>query len=131
MFDGPKRDQDTESNKKVSPPNVEKVSQKNDAPQTTDQTQKLTRPQIVKSPEAIDDLNLLASLQRIKTEEKELQEQKQKLQTKEKCLQSKLVEEIEKKKTDLDGLKSEISDIQGRCKELSQALGISSTNISP
>ena len=130
MFDGLKKDPNAESNKKLSTSNVEKPSQKNEELQTTDQTQKLQRPQITKSPEAEDNLNLLASLQKIKTEEKELQEQRQKLQTKEKSLQSKVVEEIEKKRADLDGLKSEISDIQGRCKELSQALGVSTTDIS-
>ncbi|HUK84809.1 MAG TPA: hypothetical protein VLU95_02995 [Candidatus Acidoferrum sp.] len=130
MFDGLKKDQNAESNKKLSTSNVEKPSQKNEELQTTDQAQKLQRPQITKSPEAEDNLNLLASLQKIKSEEKELQEQRQRLQTKEKSLQGKVVEEIEKKRADLDDLKSEISDIQGRCKELSQALGVSTTDIS-
>jgi predicted transcriptional regulator len=71
--------------------------------------------------------DLLASFQKMRTEERELLETKEDLLAKERDLQSKLVEEIGKKKIAIDVLKSEVQNLENRCKEMSQALGSPST----
>ena len=60
----------------------------------------------------------------MKTEEQELFEQKQRLLTTEQNFHNKLVKEIDKKKMVITNLKSEITDLLNKCKELDQALGI-------
>jgi len=60
----------------------------------------------------------------MRAEEQELLETKQVLLKKQQDLQSKLLKEIDKKKMAIDELKSEIPTLEGRCKELAQALGI-------
>ena len=72
--------------------------------------------------------DLLASFQKMRTEEQTLLETKEDLLAKERDLQSKLVEEIGKKKIAIDVLKSEVQNLEARCKEMSQALGSPSTS---
>jgi hypothetical protein len=71
---------------------------------------------------SINASELLASLQKMKTEEQVLLEQKQRLLEAEQTLHSKLVKEMDKKKNDINNLKTEILHIANTCKELSQAL---------
>lgn len=68
-----------------------------EAPQTTGLSRQIDWPQFQDSPNSINDLDLLVSLQKLKTEEQELLEQKQRLLTTEQNLHSKLVKEIDKK----------------------------------
>ena len=103
-------------------PNFE-VDQEDESLQTYEGPKQIGPLQISKSSSAINDLNLLASLQKMKTEEQELIEQKQRLLTTEQNLHNKLVKEIDKKKTVITNLKSEITDLLNKCKELEQALG--------
>ena len=69
-------------------------------------------------------LELLTFLQEMNREEQRLVEAKKYLLEKQHDLKSKLVEEISKKKMAIDELRSEIPDLQDRCKKLGQALGI-------
>jgi hypothetical protein len=76
---------------------------------------------------SINDLDLLTSLQKMKTEEQALLEQKQRLVATEQSLHNKLVKEIERKKTTIKNLKTEILDHINKCEELSQVLGVPAT----
>jgi hypothetical protein len=78
----------------------------------------------IESPNSINDLDLLTSLQKMKTEEQALLEQKQRLVATEQNLHNKLVKEIERKKTTIKNLKTEILDHINKCEELSQVLGV-------
>ena len=81
--------------------------------------------QIAESPNSpINDLDLLTSLQKMKTEEQALLEQKQRLVATEQNLHNKLVKEIERKKTTIANLTSEITDLQNRTNQLEEALDI-------
>ena len=84
--------------------------------------------QIAESPNSINDLDLLASLQKMKTEEQALLEQKQRLVATEQNLHNKLVKEIESKRATIANLISEITDLQNRTKQLGEALGIDINN---
>ena len=68
---------------------------------------------------------LIATLKRVKAEEKELLIQRKELQATESDLRNQAITEIENKKKALTGLKSEIAFLQNKCEELEQALGIS------
>lgn len=98
------------------------VTQENESLQTPERTEQIETQQIAEPPNVISDLDLLASLQRMKTEEQQLLENKQRLLAEEQNLHNKLVKEIDKKKTAINNLKLEMSDLINRCKELSQAL---------
>ncbi len=135
MFEAWKKETDPESNKTKPDSDdshdsdAEKNTQNPEEPQTTDLPKQIDPSQIIAEPlNTPDDLDLLASFQKMKREEEELLEQKQGLLTKAQGLQSKLTEEIEKKKTAIKDLKSEIPGLQNKCKELAQALGIPSTS---
>jgi seryl-tRNA synthetase len=78
---------------------------------------------IEESSNAPDVADLLASFRKMRTEEQELIETKEDLLAKERDLQSKLVKEIDRKKIAIDVLKSEIENLENRCKEMSQILG--------
>ena len=78
----------------------------------------------IESRSSINDLDLLTSLQKMKTEEQALLEQKQRLVATEQNLHNKLVKEMERKKTTIANLISEITDLQNRTKQLEEALGI-------
>ena len=95
------------------------------APQETKQIDDL---QISESPNSSNDLDLLASLQKMKTEEQALIEQKQRLVAIEQSLHNKLVKEMERKKATIANLISEITDLQNRIKQLGEALGIDINN---
>jgi len=84
--------------------------------------------QIAESPNSINDLDLLASLQKMKTEEQALLEQKQRLVATEQNLHNKLVKEIERKRATIANLILEITDLQNRTKQLGEALGIDINN---
>jgi predicted RNase H-like nuclease (RuvC/YqgF family) len=128
MFEAWKKETDPESNK-TKPDSDTEETQKPEEPQTTDLSKQVDPSQIIAEPlNTPDDSDLLASFQKMKKEEEELLEQKQDLITKAQGLQSKLTEEIEKKKTAIKDLKSEIPGLQNKCNELAQALGIPSTS---
>ena len=82
------------------------------------------------SPNSINDLDLLTSLQKMKTEEQALIEQKQRLVATEQNLHNKLVKEMERKKIAIKNLKTEILDHINRCEELSQVLGVPASETS-
>ena len=71
-------------------------------------------------------LNLVSSLQEMNTKEQKLLEVKQHLIETQQDLQSKLVKEIEKKKTTINNLTSQIENLQSTNKQLLQALNIPS-----
>jgi hypothetical protein len=100
-----------------------KVIEAREAVQRTEELGQVKGPQIEESI-APDILDLLASFQEMRTEERELLETKEDLLAKKRDLQSKLVEEIGKKKIAIDVLKSEVQSLQDQCKEIAQALGI-------
>ena len=104
-------------------PNFE-VGQEDESLQTSEGLKQIDPLQIAESSSAINDLDLLVSLQKMKTEEQELFEQKQRLLTTEQNLHNKIVKEIDKKKMVITNLKSEITDLLNKCKELDQALGM-------
>ena len=81
-------------------------------------------PQVEESTNTLDVADLLASFQKMSTEEQELLETKEDLLAKERDLQSKLVKEIDKKKIAIDVLKSEVQNLEDKCKKVAQALGI-------
>ena len=87
-------------------------------------SQQIDALQIAESPNSINDLDLLASLQKMKTEEQALLEQKQRLVATEQNLHNKLVKEMERKKIAIKSLKTEILGHINRCEELSQVLGV-------
>ena len=122
MFDVFKKDADAESDKIKSIPRVDATPQKLETLQTTNQSQQIVWPQFRDSSSTINDLDLLASLQKMKTEEQELVEQKQRLLATEQNLHNKLVKEIDNKKMVISNLKSEIPDLLNKCKELDQAI---------
>ena len=70
----------------------------------------------------IDTSELVASFQKIKTEEQALLEAKQQLLATNLDLRSKLVKEIDKKKLNIDSLKSQVHILETNCKVLSQAV---------
>ena len=71
-------------------------------------------------------LDLLSSLQEMNTKEQKLLEIKQRLMETQQDLQSKLIKEIEKKKTTINNLTSQIENLQSTNKQLLQALNIPS-----
>ena len=123
MFEPFKKESDLESNKITSIPKVKTISQKSEKTQTTDRSQQIEYPQFQEPSNPINDLDLVASLQKMKTEEQALLEQKQRLLTTEQNLHTKLVKEMDKKKTNINALRTEIIDRINRCDKLSQALG--------
>jgi predicted transcriptional regulator len=94
------------------------------------ETSKKDLPPIEESSNAPDVSDLLASFQKMRAEEQELLETKEDLLAKERDLQSKLVKEIDKRKIAIDVLKSEVQNLENRCKEMSQILGSPSTDSS-
>ena len=121
MLNAFKKDPILETNKITLVQNEQNKPQVSKTLETTDKTD---RPQIEELTNAPDVLDMLASFQKMRTEEQELLEMKQGLLVMQQDLQSKLVKEIAKKKMAIDELKSEISTLQNRCKELAHALGI-------
>ena len=118
-----KKDLDLETNKTTSTPNAQETSQAPESPQTTEEPEEIDYPQFEEPTNAPDVLDLLASFQKMKTEEQKLLEIKKQILTKQQDLQNKLIKEIEKKKTTIANLTSEIPDLQNTCKQLGQALG--------
>jgi hypothetical protein len=122
MFEPFKKEPDLESSKVTSIPKVKAIPQKPETSSTTDQSQQIDYPQFKEPSNSINDLDLVASLQKMKTEEQALLEQKQRLLATEQNLHTKLVKEMDKKKTNINALRTEIIDRINRCDKLSQAL---------
>jgi hypothetical protein len=101
-----------------------KGNQEDETLRTTDRSQQINTLQITEASNSTNDLDLLTSLQKMKTEEQALIEQKQRLIATEQNLYSKLVKEIEKKKVTIANLASEIGDLQNKTKQLEEALSI-------
>jgi hypothetical protein len=98
----------------------------NEEPESLQTSEKLGALQTEEGSTDSNLLGLLESFQKMRTEEQKLFEIKQHLLTTQQDLQSRLVKEIDKKKMAIDNLKSEIPDLQNRCKQLGQVLGIDS-----
>jgi flagellar motor protein MotB len=103
---------------------VQNEQNKPQVSKTLETTAKVDIPQVEEGLSAPDVLDLTASFQKMRTEEQELLETKQALLRTQQDLQSKLIKEMDKKKTAIDELKLEIPDIQKRCKRLGQLLGV-------
>ena len=93
--------------------------------QTTEETRQTDHPNTDEPLDALNISQMFSFLQKMKSEEQELIEQKQDLLKKQQELRSLLIQEIDKKKKTIQELKSEVSDLQKTCKEISQALEIS------
>jgi len=101
-----------------------KVIEEPKARRTVKRRKQVESPQIAESSNTPDILELLESFQKMKTEEQELLEQKQNLLTTIQNLHNKLIEEIDRKKTAINNLKTEIPELQNKYKKIAQALGI-------
>jgi tRNA uridine 5-carbamoylmethylation protein Kti12 len=119
MVDLFKNDSTSETNKMTSIQNEQSMPQEPKTPEIPEQD-----PQVEDLPNSPNALDLPASFQKVRTEEQELLEIKQALLKKEQDLQRRLVEEIDKKKIAIDKLKAEITDLQNRCRQLGQSLGV-------
>ena len=86
--------------------------------------------QIDESPDISNVPDLVLSLQEMNTKEQELLRVKQRLMETQQNLQSKLVKEIEKKKTTINDLISQIENLQNTSKRLSQVLKVDSYQLS-
>ncbi len=117
-------DSDLESDKAASDPKGKMIPQKLEASQTIDRSRQTDTLQIAGSSNSISDSDLLRSLQNMKTEEQDLIEQKQRLVAAQQNLQNKLFKEIEKRKAMVAHLRTEITDLENRTKQLGEALGI-------
>ena len=122
MFDKIQKDMDLEADKMTPIPILKTNPQKLETPQTTDRSRQTDPLKFTEPSNSINGLDLVASLQKMKKEEQELLEQKQRLVATEQNLHDKLVKEMEKKKTAINNAKTEILDRANRCKELSRAL---------
>ena len=134
-----KKDPDPETNKTTSIQNEQETPREPKITQTTEETEQIDYPQFEQidfpkfeqigyqqfeeSPNATDVLDLLESLEKMRTEEQRLIEIKEQILTKQHDLERKLLKEIEEKKITIANLTLEIPDLQNRCKQLGQALG--------
>ena len=127
-----KKDPDPETNKITSIQNEPKMLPE---PKTTEQIaypqfelvdfpkfELIDCPRFEESPKAPTVLDLLGSLEKMKTEEQRLLEIKKQILAKQHDLESKLIKKIETKKIAIANLISEIPNLQDRCKQLGQAL---------
>ena len=87
-------------------------------------TDKLDLTEIGEVLNAPDLLEQVASFQKMSAEEQELLAIKRGLIMTKQELQSRLAEEMDKKKITIDELKSEIPGLQNECKQLGQLLGV-------
>jgi hypothetical protein len=104
------------------------VNQEDETLPSTQGAKQIEGLQIAESPNSSNDLDLLVSLQKMKTEEQALLEQKQRLVATEQNLHNKLVKEMEKRKATIANLISEITDLQNRTKQIGEELGIDINN---
>jgi len=131
-----KKDPDPETNKITSIQNEQKMLPEPKITKTTEQiaypqfeeinfqqSQPIEFPQFEESPNASEVLDLLESLEIMRTEEQRLIELKKQILAKQHDLESKLIKKIETKKIAIANLISEIPSLQDRCKQLGQALG--------
>jgi hypothetical protein len=101
---------------------LQNAQTKNQEPKTIAVADKAEQPETAKQSNEIDTSELVASFQKIKTEEQALLEIKQQLLATHLDLQCKLVKEIDKKKLNIDSLKSEVHILETNCQVLSQAV---------
>ena len=120
MLDSFKKDPAPETVEITLIQNEQNTHQEPNIPETTD----TVIPRVEEQSNASDVSELSASFQKMRTEEQELLETKQALLKKEQDLQGKLVIEIARKKMAIDDLKAEIPDIQNRCRQLGEVLGV-------
>jgi hypothetical protein len=120
MADLFKKDPASETIKITSIQNDQDMPQE---PKTPGPTGKADIPPVEEQLDAPDISELSTSFQKMRTEEQELLEIKQALLKTQQNLQRKLVNEIDKKKMAINELRSEIPDIQNRCRQLAQMLG--------
>lgn len=99
-----------------------KSVQKAEKPMEKDQLQVKEEKDQVQVEVSTDKKNVLDSLASLQTEEQKLLEKKENLLGIEEALKSKLVEEINRKKTAIIALKSEISTLQNGCNQLEQII---------
>jgi hypothetical protein len=104
------------------------VNQEDETLPSTQGAKQLDGLQLAESPNSSNDLDLLVSLQKMKTEEQALLEQKQRLVATEQSLHNKLVKEMERRKATIANLISEITDLQNRTKQIGEELGIDINN---
>ena len=123
MRDVFKKDPSSETDK------IELLKNEQEMSQTSEEPEQVVEEQSDETSSDPDILGLLESFQKMRTEEQKLFEIKQHLLTTQQDLQSRLVKEIDKKKIAIDNLKSEIPDLQNKCAELAQAMGISHRQI--
>jgi hypothetical protein len=106
-------------------------------PSEQENTQKTKSPEEAKQQDYLNDtetihnsdtLQLLESYQKMKAEEQRLIEQKQQILTKQQDLQNTLLKEMEKMKTTIANLTSEIPDLQNKTQKLEEAIGIDNCN---
>ncbi len=90
------------------------------------ETEELVDTSSEKTPINSDVLQLVASFQKMRTEEQRLLELKQQILTRQHDLQDKLLKEMEKMKLTITNLTSEIPELQNKTKKLGEALGIDS-----
>jgi hypothetical protein len=102
---------------------LQNAQTKNQEPKTI--ADKVEQPETAEQSNEIDASELVASFQKIKTEEQTLLEIKQQLLATHLDLQCKLVKEIDKKKLNINSLKSEVHILETNCKVLSQAVSSS------
>jgi peptidoglycan hydrolase CwlO-like protein len=101
-----------------------KVIQEPKPRRTVKRHKQIEPPQIAGLSNVPEGLELLESFQKMETEEQELLEQKQNLLTTIQNLHNKLIEEIDRKKTAINNLQTEIPELQNKCKKIAEALGI-------
>jgi hypothetical protein len=89
-------------------------------PEGTKQTETV---QTADSSNSISDLDLLASLQKMRAEEQVLLEQKQRLLATQQDLYDRLFKEMDRKKSEINSLMAETQDLENTCNELSKMLG--------
>jgi len=97
-------------------------------PQITEETQQIDQPNTDEPLDSPSTSEIFSILQKMKSEEQELIEQKQDLLKKQQELRSLLIQEIDKKKKTIQELKSEVTALQKTCTEISQALERSATS---
>ena len=122
MFDKIQKDMELESEKMTSIPIVKTTPQKLETPQTTDRSHQIDPLKFTEPSNSTSGLDLIASLQKMKKEEQELLEQKQRLVATEQNLQGKLVKEVEKRKQPSTMQKPKFSTVQTDAKNYRRAL---------
>jgi len=116
---------ESDSFQEASPITSTQYGQENpQAPKTTGDIEQIDSLQYENFSNVSDVLDLLASFEKIRAEEKRLSDIKQQMLEKQRDLQNRLVKEIERKKIMIANLTSEIPDLQSRTQQLGEALSV-------